>query len=137
MLLDDAAHGLDEDRNVPGLSLANAAAVSERRSCRYEEFAQHHARAGAAMEAIAQVMDSGHPLALAFSSGKDSSAVVGMALLVARGRVENGFAVPANLLQVRKDAAAARAAAEAGNPQASDPQGLQAERDRSVERPHG
>ena len=54
---------------------------------------QHHPLAAAAMATIDRVMAQGHPLACAYSSGKDSSAVVGMTLAVAAHRVQAGLPV--------------------------------------------
>ena len=43
---------------------------------------------------IKEVLLAGHPCVLAFSSGKDSSALVGIALLAARDIVDKGFECP-------------------------------------------
>ena len=60
----------------------------------FTDVIEHHPLAHKAMNSIARVMDAGNPCVCAFSSGKDSSAVVGLTLTVAAERVAAGLPVP-------------------------------------------
>jgi 3'-phosphoadenosine 5'-phosphosulfate sulfotransferase (PAPS reductase)/FAD synthetase len=53
-----------------------------------------HVKAGAASAAINEAMDGGHPLIVAFSSGKDSSTLANLTLAVAAMRRRAGLPVP-------------------------------------------
>lgn len=64
------------------------------RQIRFPAEAEHVPLAAQAMLAIDRVLEAGHPLVAAFSSGKDSSALANMALVAAATRIREGKPCP-------------------------------------------